>query len=70
MKNRKQTGQRLTFGERLIEAAKEANAIGRGEADDSTYNVHTPADIDKIGRRLKRAHFRIVKPTRNPGPTR
>jgi hypothetical protein len=65
MTNRKRGGRRPTVGERLIQAAKEARAIARGEADPNTYNVYTPADIDKIRRRLKRSHLRIVKPTRD-----
>jgi len=44
-----------SFGKRLIDAAKEARAIARGEADPKTYRVHVPADIDvkRIRRRLK-----------------
>ena len=34
------------FGERLIKAAKEAQAIARGEADPATYNVHVPDTVD------------------------
>jgi putative transcriptional regulator len=34
------------FGKRLIQAAKEAQAIARGTADPRTYRVHVPADID------------------------
>lgn len=42
-------------GERLIQAAKEAIAIARGEADPSTYRVHLPSDIDvKAIRKRKR----------------
>ena len=42
-------------GERLIEAAREAIAIARGEADPSTYVVHMPPEIDvKAIRRRKR----------------
>jgi len=43
------------LGKRLIDAAKEARAIARGEADPKTYRVHIPADIDvkRIRRRLK-----------------
>ena len=33
-------------GERLIQAAKEAIAIARGEADPTTYRVHVPPQID------------------------
>jgi putative transcriptional regulator len=35
-----------TLGKRLIQAAREANAIAKGEADPSTYRVHVPASID------------------------
>ena len=35
-----------SFGKRLIDAAKEARAIARGEADPKTYRVHVPAYID------------------------
>lgn len=34
------------LGKRLIQAAKEAHAIARGELDPSSYRVHVPADID------------------------
>jgi putative transcriptional regulator len=33
-------------GERIIEAAREALAIARGEADPSTYRVHVPETVD------------------------
>lgn len=32
-------------GERLIEAAKQAVAISRGEADPSTFRVHVPDGV-------------------------
>jgi putative transcriptional regulator len=35
-----------TLGKRLIQAAKEARAIARGEADPSTYRVRVPATVD------------------------
>lgn len=35
-----------SLGKRLIQAAEEAKAIARGEADPSTYKVHLPTDID------------------------
>ena len=42
-------------GQRLIQAAKEALAIARGEADPSTYRVHLPSEIDvKAIRKRKR----------------
>jgi|tagenome__1003787_1003787.scaffolds.fasta_scaffold18258826_1 putative transcriptional regulator len=46
--------KRLPFGQRLLAAAKEANAIARGEADPSTYRVHVPDNLDvaKIRKRL------------------
>ena len=34
------------LGSRLIQAAREARAIARGEADPSTYRVYVPANID------------------------
>lgn len=37
------------FGERLINAAKEAQAIARGEADPDTYAIHVPDDVDVRG---------------------
>jgi putative transcriptional regulator len=36
-------------GSRLLEAAREAVAIARGEADPSTYRVHVPPAIDVRG---------------------
>jgi putative transcriptional regulator len=35
-----------SLGKRLLQAAQEARAIARGEADPSTYKVHVPAEID------------------------
>jgi putative transcriptional regulator len=34
------------LGKRLINAAKSAQAIARGEADPKTYKVHVPAHLD------------------------
>jgi putative transcriptional regulator len=34
------------LGKRLIQAAREARAIAKGEADPATYNVHVPSSID------------------------
>jgi putative transcriptional regulator len=34
------------LGKRLIQAAREANAIAKGEADPSTYRVYVPASVD------------------------
>lgn len=44
-----------SFGEGLVEAARQAAAIARGEADPATYGVHVPAEIDvaAIRKRLK-----------------
>ena len=39
------------LGKDLIEAAKQARAIARGEADPSTYRVHVPPGIDVKGLR-------------------
>jgi putative transcriptional regulator len=35
-----------TVGKRLIQAAKEARSIARGEADPTTYVLHVPASVD------------------------
>jgi putative transcriptional regulator len=42
-------------GSRILQGAKEALAIARGEADRSTYRVHVPAEVNvkSIRRRLK-----------------
>lgn len=42
------------MGKRLIQGAKEALAIARGEADPATYRVYVPADINvaKIRKKL------------------
>jgi putative transcriptional regulator len=42
-----------TLGKRLIQAAREANAIAKGDADPSTYRIHVPANIDVKAVRLK-----------------
>ena len=34
------------LGKRLIQSAKEARKIARGEADAKTYKMHIPAEID------------------------
>jgi len=34
------------LGKRLINAAKSAQAIAKGEADPKTYRVHVPAHLD------------------------
>ena len=39
-------GPRSTFGEGLVEAAQQALAIARGEADPRTYSVRHPAQVD------------------------
>ena len=38
-----------TAGKRLIQAAEEALAIAKGEADPSTYRTHIPQTIDVRG---------------------
>lgn len=38
-----------TFGSRLVQSAREAVAIAKGEADPATYRIHVPADIDVAG---------------------
>ncbi len=50
-------------GQELIQAAKEARAIARGEADPKTYRVHLPADIDsrRIRTRLKMTQAAFAK---------
>ena len=35
-----------TLGKRLIQSAKEARKIVRGEADAKSYKMHIPAEID------------------------
>jgi putative transcriptional regulator len=42
------------LGKRLLEAAKEARAIARGEADASTYKVFVPPRIDVKAIRARR----------------
>jgi putative transcriptional regulator len=50
-----------TAGKRLIQAAREALAIARGEADPATYVLHVPAEIDvksiRKKQRLTQAQF-------------
>ena len=50
-----------SFGKGLVEAARQAAAIARGEADPATYRVHVPADIDvkaiRAGQKLTQAAF-------------
>jgi putative transcriptional regulator len=41
------------LGKRLIEAAKEARAIARGEADPATYRIHVPYEVDVKALRRK-----------------
>ncbi|MEA2906928.1 MAG: putative transcriptional regulator [Alphaproteobacteria bacterium] len=41
------------LGKRLIEAAKEARAIIRGEADPATYRIHVPHEVDVKALRRK-----------------
>jgi len=41
------------LGKRLIEAAKEAHAIARGEADPSTYRIHVPYEVNVKALRRK-----------------
>lgn len=49
------------FGKRLIQSAQEVGAIARGEADPSTYQTHTPTDVDvraiRAGQKLTQAAF-------------
>jgi len=49
------------LGKRLIEAADQALAIARGEADPKTYNVHVPEKLDvraiRSGLNLSQAQF-------------
>jgi putative transcriptional regulator len=35
-----------TLGKRLVQSAKEARKIVRGEADAKSYKMHIPAEID------------------------
>ena len=41
------------LGKRLIESAREARAIVRGEADPETYLIHVPRDINVRAMRRK-----------------
>ena len=43
------------FARRLIEAAKEARSIARGEANGKSFRIHVPGEIDvkAMRRRLK-----------------
>jgi putative transcriptional regulator len=41
------------LGKRLINAAKSAQAIAKGEADPKTYRVHVPAHLDVRAIRTK-----------------
>ena len=41
------------LGKRLINAAKSAQAIAKGEADPKTYKVHVPAHLDVRAIRTK-----------------
>jgi len=41
------------LGKRLIEAAKEARAIIRGEADPATYRIHVPVEVNVKALRRK-----------------
>ncbi|MBI2718862.1 MAG: helix-turn-helix domain-containing protein [Rhizobiales bacterium] len=41
------------FGKRLIESAKEARSIARGEADPRSFRIHIPAEIDVKAMRQK-----------------
>jgi putative transcriptional regulator len=41
------------IGKRLINAAKSAQAIAKGEADPKTYKVHVPAHLDVRAIRTK-----------------
>jgi putative transcriptional regulator len=43
-----------SLGKRLIQSAKEARTIARGEADASTYRVFVPARIDVKAIRKRR----------------
>jgi putative transcriptional regulator len=45
-KTRRGRPARADFGTRLLQAANEAVAIARGEADPATYRIHVPADLD------------------------
>ena len=54
LKREETVKKKLPLGKRLIQAAKEVRAIARGEADQSTYRVYVPSDVDvrKIRRQL------------------
>jgi len=42
-----------TLGKRLIQSAKEARKMARGEADAKSYRMHIPAEIDVRAVRVK-----------------
>jgi putative transcriptional regulator len=46
------------LGKRLIQSAKEARKIARGEADAKTYKMHIPAEIDV---RAVRARLKLTQ---------
>jgi DNA-binding transcriptional regulator YiaG len=62
------------LGKRLINAAKSAQAIAKGEADPKTYKVHVPAHLDvrairtklKMSQNAFAARFGILPSTRGP----
>jgi putative transcriptional regulator len=49
-------------GDRLIQAAKEAIAIARGEADPATYVLHVPPEVDvkRIRQRKRMSQTRFA----------
>ena len=59
------------LGQRLITAAKEAQAIARGEADPKTYRVHVPEKVDvrAIRKSLKLSQGKFGKTYHIPAPT-
>jgi putative transcriptional regulator len=50
-------------GSRILQGAREALAIARGELDPATYNIHVPTEIDVRGlrNRLKLSQAAFAK---------
>jgi putative transcriptional regulator len=57
-----------TAGKRLIQAAKEARAIARGEADAAAYVLHVTSAADVKGVRKKERLTRLTHRPAEPLP--
>ncbi len=51
-----------SFGKGLVEAARQAQAFARGEADPETYRITLPEEIDVRGIRSGSASLRKCSP--------